>query len=419
MKHVLKDLLRRKLLFIFLAIYLITILASTGVHAGSLGLLLVLGAFLIPPQPESTTINILRTLPVSSRALGTAYWLFAVVLFPAFYFFWSLFGKALFLGSGGVPIQGEVLQVLPRAAVALIGMGYASILFLLIPPNAMASSRGIFWEWVLAVLWLCSALPVLYLQEAVFAGYREQTAWFYLALLASPIAMGAAYRFAPSSMRNVRQRTTAQPLQSKANQPQNAHSNLVLWVQKFAVSLGLATSFLAIILLSQRWVSSSETPGTTPVFGMGLVAIAGVYLRLPLRALRMLPLSSLRLTLLLAAVNSIALFAAAIAIIVALVATDQLDLVWPSIPYLLCGFAFRLLSIALPQRFGIGGVLLVILVFLVGLMPIVVMVFSERPGYLSYAHAWVCVLAAIVLTKVFLERSSEVYQTPEVNATPP
>lgn len=406
MKHVLKDLLRRKLLFIFLAIYLITILASTGVYAGSLGLLLVLGAFLIPPQPEDTTIHILRTLPVSSRAVGSAYWTFAVVLFPAFYFFWSLFGEALFLGSGGVPKPGEVLQVLPRASVALTGMGYASMLFLLMPPNALTSSRGIIWEWVLAVLWLSSALPALYLQEAVFAGYREQAIWFYLALLASPIAMAAAYYFAPGAVSSAPRKIGARALKSPPTPSNDVNVWWAFWAKKVTTSLCLALlGLLYITLLSYR-TDLNDFESLLRGFGMTLVIIAGMNLQFSYRALRSLPLSSFGLALMLATMSTVAFLAATAVVVVALAVVNRLDMVLPAINNLLYGYSMSVCLRPLMLRFGVMGLVAAMLI----IVPMSVSIYIDDQGFIGFIFALLTVLAAVQTTKYLLESSIEVYQ---------
>lgn len=412
MLHVFKNLLGRQLPTIVLAVLFITIMESMGQSFGFMGVLLILGSLLLVSPGEASAAKILRTLPISPRAVGSAYWILAVLPFPIFYCFWSPFTDALIIGNGGVPRFGEEMQVRPRLLIAIIGMGYSSLLFLLATPWGLASANANFRAHARSAVWLCFFLPCFFLQEVLVLGYQEQAQWFYLALLASPIAMGAVYYVAPSSMRNVPQRTKAQPVKTKAIASRNAYSNLNFWARIAAESLIVVSVFFGFTMLLSARHEDLPYEDIVKGFGMPLVIVGACFFRSPIRALRMLPLSSLRMAFLIAAINTIALIAASIVLGVALVITSRLDLVWLVSVQLLNGLAFRLYTIPLLLRFGIGGFLLAILV---SLIPAMLLVYTDSDTSIRLVIALMSVLAAILLTKLFLDNSSEIYRTPKLN----
>jgi hypothetical protein len=358
MNRIILSILRRNLGHI-LSLFTLCVLA--GGTFGPLGGLLLIGPLMLCFESGKDTITFINTLPVSSRALGSAYWLLGV-LFPALlYLMYSLAVDVLWTGNPFAP--------LPHAMNALIGMGYTSTLALVwirirhsnLSVSVVNVMAGATW----VGLWAASFSA----NQTLIDGYEHSAPWFYAVLLASPFAIGLSYRLAPRLTQPAPRREKKRSTRKPTNQSFQGHAWLRFWVTKAGTALACTAAFLVLIYIAFRGEISEERLSSMLmlycVIAIAAAKLAGATCESSLRTFRALPMSSVRLTTHLVSLHVLTLAASMLPLALALAAFNRFDMVWFVAGYLALGLALALCTSAMELRLGGGETPLIYIAFAV------------------------------------------------------
>lgn len=337
------------------------------------GVMGITGAVLISWDRMRGAYGVYRTLPIPHRVLMRTIWLEGVVLAPLVYAVWcpvmllaaSAFTDAPFFAGQNAPLS--------IVLTTLAGMGYAAVMMLLLPflprPGVVEDQWRL--SGILAGgLWglLCGMaffLPVM------FEGHVPGAPWSYTVLAAAPVVVALSY------FRTTRILLPGRAVQSGravATQPSYPSSNLAMWVRFWVpqVLMVFALFVLSVAMTGAMLALRGGENAFKSSLGMGIFMMvifapmtALVWVN-SLRALRALPMTSLRLTLFLLTFPTVTVFVITVFMVLLFTVLGEPGMVRPCMMAGLTGLGFGCALCTVFARFGQS----VSMLFVMAMMPL-------------------------------------------------
>ncbi|NLF35166.1 MAG: hypothetical protein GX585_04295 [Clostridiales bacterium] len=338
------------------------------------GVMGITGAVLISWDMMRGAYGVCRTLPLPQRVLMRTIWLEGVVLAPLVYAVWC---PVMFLAASAftdAPIFTGQNAPLSIALTTIAGMGYAAVMMLLLPflprPGVVEDQWRL--SGILAGgLWGLLCGVAFFLPVMLGKGHAPGAPWSYTVLAAAPVVVALSY------FRTTRILLPGRAVQSRravAAQPSYPSSNFAMWVgfwvpqvlmvfALFVLSVAMTGAMLAL-RGGEIAVKSALTVG---IFMMVIFApmTALVWFN-SLRALRALPMTSLRLTLFLLTFPTVTVMVITLFMIVLFTAQGEPGMVRPCMMAGLTGFGFGCALCTVFARFGQS----VSMLFVMAMMPL-------------------------------------------------
>ena len=307
------------------------------------------------------------------------------------------------------------------AVQSWVALGYAGFCFFLMQwapqrqPENLAENvkQGIF-----GLLWGISMPGVVFLLPNLPRSFDTIATWHWAVLAAAPVFVALSYFSAAELMRQQMVVTATK------NRPQATTESLALtggltgiplYVVNFAGRIVLMVSLIACVqIIMLRWMSQGNAPGHNPAVGvqvslMGMMIGATIAESVGMRALRALPLSTVKLALLLSLVPWAGAFSGAFFSAVFCRAGDPSLSIWVNLAaqsFALCGWAILALSITL--HISSGGRLFVLM--LLSFIPGIAIQFAVKHTILIAAIGLVAGCAGFALLIRGLRKSSAFYR---------
>lgn len=397
MQHIMVDILRRAWYVIVPAFALSVVLNATGFSRFAVFLYIV-GPIILKLDRENRTSTVLQTLPVSSAGLAKIYWFIGVVLFSLLNLVW--------LPALGVLTNSPRMDAWPHVLIAFIGMGYASLMVLVVAQLPRTPGETTFVKEIFGAAWIGLLCGSFFLTSFLATDYAENSPWFYVALAASPALILGSYVSAMEVIKEQRSRTN-EP-KPRAVLP-GYHRGLVP-MQMVVISAGVgicyACVFIPLILVMAHSPFGKYLPELIrfDLLMLALVVAAlGTKWTNSIRAIRILPLSSVQLTASLAAPPLVSLFTATGILSLVLPWVYEPNIMSGASAFLAVGLTLSLCLNALSLRFGAR-----IVSVMPGILMLMNLIMVPTPFLVPIALLISC--GAFYVTKHLLETSGAVYR---------
>lgn len=322
------------------------------------GVMGITGAVLISWDRMRGAYGVYRTLPIPQRVMARTIWMEGVVLAPPVYAVWCPVMLLAVSAFTDAPIFTGQNAPLSIALTTLAGMGYAAVMMLLLPflprPGVVEDQWRL--SGILAGgLWglLCGMaffLPVM------FEGHVPGAPWSYTVLAVAPVVVALSY------FRTTRILLPGRAVQSGravATQPKYPRSWIGAWMGFCAPPvLGLVIFIFAVALAGVVLVLQGGETAFKSALGMGifmmviLAPLIGIVWLTSLRALRALPMTSLRLSLILLAIPTVTVIVITAFMVTLFTVMGEPDMVRPCLTAGLTAFGFGCALCAAITRFG-------------------------------------------------------------------
>ena len=375
-----------------------------------LGGVLVLGPVLISWERMRGAFTVYGTLPVSYKTLARTLWLEGAILVPLIYLVWcpamnllaSVFTSAPLFTGQNAPISILLTTV--------VGMGYASVMMLLLPSFPRSGGTGAAWllrSIAAGGFWglLCGGMFLVPI--VLKTGLERHEPWYFAALAATPIAVALSYARSARILTSVRVQATS----AVYARPSYSRSRLRFWFQFWVPQVLMILSLLllsATISIVMALLRHEGKPFEMMLGGLTffMVLIATMFSAVwfnSLRSLRALPMTPARLTLFLLAIPAATVAIATVFVTVLCMGSGAPGMVWQCLRAASVALGFGFAGCIAITRFGQKAMVPVVMALMLSSM-----VFSLRPQRLALFSLIVSIAMYVVL-KMLIKSSSEVY----------
>jgi hypothetical protein len=260
------------------------------------------------------------------------------------------------------------------AVQSWVALGYAGFCFFLMqwaPQRQAENLTENVQQGVFGLLWGISMPGVVFLMPNLPRSPDTMATWHWAVLAAAPVFVALSYFSAAELMRQQMVVTAAKKRPQATTESLALSGGLTgipLYVVNFAGRIVLMVALIACVqMVVLRWMAQGNAPGHHPAVGMqvslmGMMIGATIAESVGMRALRALPLSTVKLALLLSLVPWAGAFSGAFFSAVFCRAGDPSLSVWVNLTaqsFALCGWAILALSITL--HISSGGRLFVLM----------------------------------------------------------
>jgi hypothetical protein len=260
------------------------------------------------------------------------------------------------------------------AVQSWVVLGYAGFCFFLMqwaPQRQAENLTEYVQQGVFGILWGISIPSIVFLLPHLPRSPDTMATWHWAVLAAAPVFVALSYFSAAELMRQQMVVTAAKKRPQATTESLALSGGLTgipLYVVNFAGRIVLMVALIACVqMVVLRWMAQGNAPGHHPAVGMqvslmGMMIGATIAESVGMRALRALPLSTVKLALLLSLVPWAGAFSGAFFSAVFCRAGDPSLSVWVNLTaqsFALCGWAILALSITL--HISSGGRLFVLM----------------------------------------------------------
>lgn len=387
---------------------LIAGLAYSGIPfpGGSfVGFMFVLGPVLISWERTRGAFTVYRTLPVPRQTLERTLWFMGVMLFPLMYLLWCPAVNLIASAFTSAPLFTGQNAPISIVLTSFMGMGYAALMMLLLPFLPRPGDTNTAWQLRSILgggLWGLFCGGFFFITQALVTGLEQQEPWYFAALAATPVVLALSY---------VRSNRVfiAGPVAARRKvevRPSYSGSRLGFWLAFWAQQVSALLTLLFLVAGMSLVMVLFRYP-------FGMLLGGGIFLMIfapmmsatgwfnSMRALRTLPMTSLRLTLFLLAVPAVSVAIAAGFMALLCIGFGMPEMTRYCLMAACVGLAFGFAGCTAIARFG----QLAVIPFMVILM-ISFMLFRQQIALFSP----IALAVTFIILKNLIQSSSDLYR---------
>lgn len=357
-----------------------TIIIIMGGKFGSVGFLFVTGAVLVSWERMRGVYGVYRTLPIPRTTIHQSIWLEGVILVPLIYAVWcplTLLAASAFTESPVFTGQNAPLSI---AFTITVGVGYAAILMLLLPSLPRPGVPEDYWRLskILASgLWGLLCGGVFFLPVLLTKGFTLSETWSFAVLAAAPVLVALSYFRTVRIVAPERAGQTKRAVEVQPSYPRSwLDAGFGFWAPQ--VVMALSCFFVLVAMVGVAFVllrgenAAINAALSMAIFVMVIFApITATVWFISLRALRALPMTSLRLTLFLFAFPTVSAIVVTLYMVFLFTIMGEPGMVRSCLTAGLTAFGFGCALCTAFARFGLNVIMLFVpaMMFMVILYP--------------------------------------------------